>query len=399
MFIQNAYCRTFQGCFSVVNKAMSHREPEKITGIGCFSKIPDILSEANRFNPMIVTGPRIGKSDEVLALKMRMPGAFIFAEVKPDPPASQIEEMAKLYREHDCDSIVAIGGGSNLDAGKAMGAIIASKGKSICDLGGIMKVKNELPFFIAVPTTAGTGSECTVAAVITDDRIGRKYAINDPVLCPNVALLDPKMTVTLPKTLTAYTGMDALTHAVEAYLNKRYYIDNTKKMAEDAIVDIFRFLPRAFENGEDLEAREKMLNASYMAGIAFTVSCVGNVHAIAHTLGGQYHIQHGLANAVALPYVLSEYRPKCDSDFAALSDLLGLCKEGNTSQKADAFLEAIIALNRSLEIPSGFDVVEEENIDKMAKWANKEANPLYPCPVIFSKKKFGELIHKIGCAK
>lgn len=390
------YSKVFQGVFSVVNQLMPHRQPKVVEGVGCFKKLPQILAENGVKNPMIITGPRVGKSQFVVDLTACLPSSFLYADVKTDPPVSQIEQMVLLYKTNGCDSIVAIGGGSNMDAAKAMGAAIARRVKSVVDLGGVMKVRHEIPFFVAVPTTAGTGSECTVAAVVTDDKQGRKFAINDPVLCPDVAILDASLSVSLPASLTGYTGMDALTHAVEAYLNKPYHISNTKEMAESAIRDIFTFLPRAYNNGEDMEAREKMLKASFNAGIAFTVACVGYVHAIAHTFGGQYGIQHGLANAVILPHVLEAYRPKCDADLARLCDLVGIACDGGNSEKASAFIAAIRALSKSIGIPEKFNALDESNIDKMADWADREANPLYPCPVFFKKEDFERIIRIVG---
>lgn len=391
----NKICsKIFQGVFSVVNKVIPHREPMLVKGKGSVSLIPELLNNHDVKAPMIVTGPRVGKSQAVADLMAKMPHAFLFAEVKSDPPASQIVEMARLYREHQCDGIVAIGGGSNMDAAKAMGSLIVRPNKTVQELDGLLKVRKKLPYFVAVPTTAGTASECTIAAVVTDDTIGRKYAITDLVLCPDVAVLDAEMTLSMPPALTAYTGMDALTHAVEAYLNTPYHISNTKQMAESAIRDIFTYLPRAYQNGNDIEAREKMLQASYNAGVAFTVAGVGYVHAIAHTFGGQYHIQHGLANAVILPHVLEAYRPKADKALAHLTDLLHLDAQG--IDKASAFIEAVRQMNRMMEIPEKFNVLQEENLNKMTAWADKEANPLYPCPVFFDREAFAHIMRIVG---
>lgn len=390
------YSKVFQGVFSVVNQFMPHRQPRVVEGIGSFKQLPLILAENGVKNPMIVTGPRVGKSQYVADLAACLSSSYLYAEVKTDPPLSQIEQMVHLYKEHNCDCIVAIGGGSNMDAAKAMGAAIARPQETVAELGGVMKVRREIPFFVAVPTTAGTGSECTVAAVVTDEKLGRKFAINDPVLCPDVAILDASLTVSLPATLTGYTGMDALTHAVEAYLNKAYHISNTKEMAESAIRDIFKFLPRAYTDGNDMEAREKMLKASYNAGIAFTVACVGYVHAIAHTFGGQYGIQHGLANAVILPHVLEAYRPKCDADLAHLCDLAGVACDGDDSEKASAFIAEIRSLNKAIGIPEKFNVLDETKLGRMVEWADRESNPLYPCPVFFKKEDFERIIRIVG---
>lgn len=388
------FCKIFQGVYAVVNQIIPHRQPVLVKGRGCSSLIPELLSDHDVKRPMIVTGPRVGKSPLVASLLEAMPQAYLFSEVLSDPPASQIMKMAELYKQHQCDGIVAIGGGSNMDAAKAMGSLIVRPNKTVQELDGVLKVRRKLPFFVAVPTTAGTGSECTIAAVVTDDTIGRKYAIADFALCPDVAVLDPDLTASLPAALTAYTGMDALTHAVECYLNKLYHIQDTKALALSAIRDIFTYLPRAYADGNDMEAREKMLQASYNAGIAFTVAGVGYVHSIAHAFGGQYHIQHGLANAVILPHVLEAYRPKADQAYARLADVLRLdCQGGD---KASAFIEAIRQLNKRLDIPEKFNVLEESNVEKMAAWADKDAHPLYPCPVFFKKEDFARIMRIVG---
>ncbi len=390
------YSKIFQGVFSVVNRFMPHRQPQLVCGKGSVQQIPNILKGNGIKCPMIVTGARIGKSEAVLKLMENLPASFLYAEVKPDPPASQITEMARLYKENKCDGIVAIGGGSNMDAAKAMGAIVVRPNKTIQDLDGVLKVRKEIPFFVAVPTTSGTGSECTIAAVVTDDTIGRKYAVADPVLCPNVAVLDAELTMSMPPSLTAYTGMDALTHAVETYLNSLYHINDVREKAESAIRDIFTYLPKAYQDGNDLEAREKMLLASYNAGIAFTVAGVGYVHAIAHTFGGQYHIQHGLANAVILPYVLEAYRPAANDALAHLCDLISIDCNGDANRKASAFIDAIRKMNTMMEIPDKFGVLQEDNLEKMITWADKEANPLYPCPVFFTREHFAKIMRAVG---
>lgn len=388
--------RTFQGLFSLVNKVMKHREPEVVAGPDAILLIPEILQKAGVKKPMLVSGPRVGRSEAVSKLMEQLSSAILYSEVNPDPHTSQIAEMAELYSRSGCDGIVAIGGGSNMDAAKAMGALVARPGKSLSQLGGVMRVRRELPFFVAVPTTAGTGSECTLAAVVTDDAQGRKYAVNDPVLCPDVAVLDANLTLSLPPNLTAYTGMDALTHAVEAYLNRPYHISNTKKLCEDAVREIFAYLPKAVKDGGDIEAREKMLKASFDAGKAFTVACVGYVHAMAHPFGGLYGIQHGLANAVILPYVLEAYRPVCDKPLARLCDVAGIRCGGGDGDKAAAFIAGIRQMNADFGIPTKLSVLKEEDVDKMCAWADRESNPLYPCPVYFDRRKFAEIIAQAG---
>jgi len=398
MSIKNVYCRVFQKTFAPFNKILNKRVPNVIHHKGALLDIPDVLKEKNINNPMIVTGPRISKSELFLAFCEKLEGRYtLYNEVKPDPPVSMIEIMVNLYKEKNCDGIIAIGGGSNIDAAKAMGARIARPKKSLSQMGGVMKVGKEIPFFIAVPTTAGTGSECTIAAVVTDDAIGKKYAVNDPVLCPDLAVLDPLLLVSLPASLTAYTGMDALTHAVEAYLNRIYHRQGTEETAMEAIKKVIDFLPKAYEDGTDIQAREEMLVASYKAGIVFSNACVGNVHAIAHAIGGQYHVQHGLANAIILPHVLREYMEANPHDLALLSRAMGLCDEESISDKraAEIFIEKVEAMNESFSIPKNIVEIRECDIEKMAAWMEKEANPLYAVPVIFTRAKFEELLRKL----
>lgn len=397
MGLMKVYCRVYQYVFASFNEKINNREPQVMYGESAIMDITEVLKNNKIKKPMVVTGPRISKSEHFIKFASTLEQGFVlFDKVKPDPPVSMIEEMVALYRAQKCDGIIAIGGGSNIDAAKAMGARIARPRKSLAKLGGVLKVCKKTPFLIAVPTTAGTGSECTIAAVVTDDSIGRKYAINDPVLCPDVAVLDPVMSVSLPPNLTAYTGMDALTHAVEAYLNKGYHRSNTETLVIESVRAIFEYLPLAYENGNDVQAREQMLLASYKAGIAFSTACVGNVHAIAHTVGGKYHVQHGLANAIILPHVLRAYLPKSEKELAKLSKAVELSDKDTDNQTAALeFIEKIEEMNRAFSIPDYIAEIQESDIEEMATWANREANPLYPVPVIFNKHKFAELLREL----
>lgn len=219
---------------------------------------------------MIVTGPRIDKTGFLKDLYNDLSErSVIYDQVHPDPTISQIEEMYQIYQDHDCDSIIAIGGGSNMDAAKALAARVARPDKSLQDMKGQLKVSRQVPFFVAVPTTAGTGSETTIAAVVTDDAENHKYAINDPVLVPDYAVMDPSLTVSLPADITAATGMDALTHAVEAYLSWTYRTEETIDIAKRRSRRSW-VLPEAYEQGDSLEAREEMLIAPLGRGRLYT---------------------------------------------------------------------------------------------------------------------------------
>ena len=249
-----------------------------------------------------------------------------------------------------------------------------------------MKVCKKLPPFFAVPTTAGTGSECTVAAVITDSDTHDKYAINDFSLIPHYAILDETLTVGLPPMLTATTGMDALTHAVEAYTNHAN-TRATKRQAEEAVKLIFEHLKEATLNGGNLQARANMQKAAYLAGLAFTRGYVGYVHALAHALGGKYGVAHGLANAVLLPYVLKKFGKSVHKRLAKLARLVGVATAEDSNEVAsNNFILAIEQLNAELGIPAKLKIegMESWQLGKLAIHADKEANPLYPVPKLMS---------------
>ena len=281
-----------------------------------------------------------------------------------------------------------------MDCAKAICAKAAHPIRKVSQMQGILRVLKPVPHLYAVPTTAGTGSETTVAAVITDSKTHRKAAINDPFLIPKYAVLDPELTVGLPPHTTATTGMDALAHAVEAYTNKTYNTKLENKLARDAVKLIHDNILKAFENGSDLEARQNMQRGAFYAGRAFTRGCVGYVHAIGHTLGSLYGVAHGLAIAVLLPHVMKEFGASAHKRLAELADVCGIGGR-NEAEKANAFIRWIEETNKKMGLPDKFDVVRDEDIDQMITWAKKEANPLYPVPVVWARKDFRRLIESI----
>ncbi len=308
-----------------------------------------------------------------------------------NPTTQNVEEALSLYHKNACDCIVAFGGGSAMDCAKATGARVAKPKKSLNKMKGVLKVRKKIPLLIAIPTTAGTGSETTLAAVIVDSETRHKYAINDFPLIPSYALLDANLTVGLPKSITATTGMDALTHAVEAYIG-RSTTKQTRQNALDAVKLIFENLENAYVDGKNLAARENMLKASYLAGLAFTQSYVGYVHAIAHSLGGKYNIAHGLANAVILPYVLKKYGKKIYKKLWKMGIFAGLFdKETPVEVGARLFIQKIEDMNANMNIGTKIEEIKEADIKEMAKIAEKEANPLYPVPVLFTAEQLEEI--------
>ena len=278
--------------------------PKVVSGADSAKKIPEVLKELNVNKVMIVTGPTVGRTivpPIAENLERHGIGYTIYDQVEANPSVKTVEAIRAQYLENGCDGFLAIGGGSPMDAAKAAAARVAKPNTPIGKMAGLMKVMIKVAPIVAVPTTSGTGSEVTMGAVISDHDERHKYAIMDPNLVPKYAVLDPKLTVSMPKFVTATTGIDALTHAVESYVTWAYNNNASNRNAEEAVVKIFRNLKRAYEDGNDLEAREAMLIASYKAGLAFNHTGVGYVHAIAHAMGGIYNTAHGLANAVIMP--------------------------------------------------------------------------------------------------
>jgi len=274
-------------------------------------------------------------------LKKESVNYFIYDKTVPNPTIDNIEEALKIYNTNNCNGIVAFGGGSPIDCAKGVACRVARPQKTIAQMKGLLKVRKKLPLLIVIPTTAGTGSETTIAAVISNPSTHEKYAINDPVMIPQYAVLDPVITAGLPPHLTATTGMDALTHAVEAYIG-RSNTKETKRKAIKATKLIFNNIYKAYSDGSDLEARENMQKASFYAGIAFTRAYVGYVHAIAHSLGGFYGVPHGFANAIILPYILEAYGKSAYQKLSELADAVGITEVSDTKeQKAHKFIEAI----------------------------------------------------------
>ena len=375
------YCRAFQSVFNLGARLLKWRMPSVESGVGSVSRIPALLRGQNAKRPMIVTGPRVRRLLLPEILKELDAAGIeyqIFSDVESNPTSDTCEKIRDAYLASGCDSFLAGGGGCPMEAAKAAAAL----------------VRRAIPPFIAVPTTAGTGSETTIAAVITDSKTHHKAAMMDLVLVPRCAVLDPVLTAGLPPQVTAATGMDALTHAVEAYLCWTYNTRQSLRMAEEAVAAIFANLEKAYADGSDLAAREEMLNASFKAGFAFTRAGVGNVHAIAHTLGGLYGTAHGLANAVILPVVLEDYGEAVFAKLARLAELVGV-RGANDAEKARGFISEIRAMNARMGIPDGFDFIRDEDMDTMVSWALKEANPVYPVPVIYDRARCRNVIERL----
>ena len=380
------------------NYFMGYRMPKYLEGAGAIRRLGAFLQEKKINDVLVVTGSGMMRRGQVQPMLEGFEKAGIRYTVqtfqRTDPTTDDVEEGFCTYRAHGCKAIVAIGGGSRIDCAKGIAAKAVHPKRPVAKLQGLLKVHWPVPTLIAIPTTAGAGSETTVAAVITDSATHRKASINDPFLIPKYAVLDPTLTAQLPPETTATTGMDALAHAVEAYTNHTYNTKLENKLAKEAVRLIHGSLLRAYTDGTDLQARQDMQLGAFYAGRAFTRGCVGYVHAVGHTLGGLYGVPHGQAMAVLLPKVMTAYGKAAHKRLAELAEVCGM--EGqNDAQKAEAFLHWMVEMNEKMGIPDRFPQIRTEDIPRMAAWADKEANPLYPVPLIWSKADFASFIETL----
>lgn len=399
MSLNNAYCRVYQKTMKLAVNFLDWTPPKLLKGAGAVKELPKLIKSEGVNNVLVVTDKGLMGLHLLDSLFEGLEAEGIkysvFDGVQPNPTIYNIEDALKMYKDNNCEGFIAFGGGSPMDCAKVTAARVVKPKQTPSQMRGVLKVLKKLPPFYAVPTTAGTGSECTIAAVISNPDTHEKNSIMDPVLRPKYAVLDPELTAGLPPHITSTTGMDALTHAVEAYIGK----SNTKQTEEDALIAtklVFENIEKAYVNGKDLEARENMLVASYHAGLAFTRAYVGYVHAIAHNLGGMYNIPHGLANAVILPYVLDYFGETAYKRLAELADVAGVSGPAQGDrEKAKRFIAAIRDLNTKMNIPDGFEQIKDEDIPLIAERALKEGNPLYPVPKIMNLEECKALIKKL----
>jgi len=379
--------RFYQNIIALTTRILRFGEPMKIIGEHSLDSIAGVFDDHDIEKVFIVTDKGLEKAgiiDTVTTILKKADIPYvIYDQVRPNPTIDIIEQGVTLYNLEKAQGLLAVGGGSPIDTAKLIGARLASPNIPLHKMRGLLKVKHSTPFFLAVPTTAGTGSETTVAAVVRDSDSHEKYAINDPHLLPDVAVLDPVLTYALPKTITATTGMDALTHAIEAYLNK-HHTKKTKQRALQAIKSVFDYLPVVYDEPTNKEARLNMLEASYDAGYAFTRDFIGNVHAISHQLSAAYDMPHGLMNAIILPLVLDYYGSSIYKKMTEIYDYVFETNHERTDQeKCEFLIDRIRSLNRKLDIPKTIENIRVVDINRLAKQAYHEANPLYPVPVMF----------------
>lgn len=372
-------------------------QPRMIKGEHALLDLVDVLKEKHLTHYMIVTTPGFIKRGTLQsffeALTQNDIQYSIFHDVKPDPEISDVEKLKEMFIKDGCQALIAIGGGSAIDCSKAALACVQMKNLDVKTVLHTGRVSKQLPLLIAVPTTAGTGSEVTAGAVITDPIKKRKYALSHLFLIPKYAVLDASLLTSLPAKMTAYSGMDALTHAIEAYINC-FNNRKTNEYALCAIKSIFQYLVPSFEDGLNMQYRLELLEASYNAGVAISNNYVGYVHAIAHGIGGMYHLQHGMINAIILPIVLEEYGGAVVGKLATIADVVGIT--GATDQdKSKQFIQKLKDLNQIFSIPTSIPEIQEEDIHYLATGAEKEGNPTYPTPVTWNVAQFEKVIRKI----
>lgn len=374
-------------------------QPTILVGPGSSGRLGQTIAGFGHGKLLIVTDSiisRLGLLDDLTnALTAGGAEYVVFDAITPDAPIPLIEEGIDFYWEHGCDAIVAFGGGSSMDASKAIAAAVSNPGKSLRELAGYFKGLQTPVKIYAVPTTAGTGSEVTVAAVISDPERQTKLVIVDTRLVPKMAALDPSLMTGLPPHITAATGIDALTHAIEAFVGK-WANPYTDDMALSAVGLIFDNLRVAYSDGKNLDAREKMALAATYAGLAFTRANVGYVHAIAHQFGGKYHTPHGLANAIMLPRVLKFSLPAITDRLALLAVRAKLGQKNEPEDVlAQKFIDAVEQLNLDLGIPVFLAALKESDIPQLAEAACHEARTGYPVPRYMTQAVCEDIIRQV----
>ena len=394
------YCRIYQFIFRLLMPLLPFREPKVLDNN---EELAVTLKNSGIKKVMIVASGSVLKYNSrymdnlECELGNKSIKYEIFDQVRGEPDTDVCELGREFYLKHDCQAIIAIGGGSQLDCAKVIGALVKYPKKNVRQLKGTLKVLKKLPLLIAIPTTAGTGSEATVAAVIKDKDTHQKYTLNNFTMIPKYAILNTELTYSVPQKLTYTTGMDALTHAVEAYIGQST-TKRTRKLAMEACNLILKNIENACSNAHNYNAKKNMLEASYMAGCAFTRSYVGYIHAIAHTLGGKYDILHGEANSVIMPIVLREYGDSVSKKLNELAIYSGLVDKNEMKEiGALRFIEKIEELNEKMEMPKFYfsEDCQDEVFDELIKNAMKEANPLYPVPKLWGKEEFIKIYRKL----
>lgn len=374
--------------------------PINLLGRGCLAELKQPLSTMGCKKALVVSDKFLMGNGTVKKVTDILKGAgvdfVVYDEPKPNPTVKNVEDGYRILTDEKCDLVVSIGGGSPQDCGKAI-AVLATNGGNIKDYEGVNKTKNKSLPIIAITTTAGTSAEVTINYVITDEERHVKMIMVDTNSLAAITVNDPELMMSKPAPLTAATRMDALTHAIEAVVAKGA-MDVTDCTALYAIKEIFDYLPRAVKDGSDIEAREQMCYSCFLNGIAFSNAGLGNVHAMAHQLGGLYDLPHGVCNAMLLPIVEEENAKNAPEKFRVIAQTIGYDAAGKTDKECvDYVIGRIKALSEEVGIPKSLKEVGVDNPDfeLLAENAMKDA-----CaganPVFFDKEKLVELFKKIS---
>ncbi len=382
----------------LIVKCLAVKYPLIYTGTDSSTQLVQFMINQGYSRIMLITDDVLYQLGATKKLEAQLAEAkvsvAVFNKITPDPNSQLVAEGADFAKQHECDVVVGFGGGSSLDAAKMI-AILATTHKPLKSLLGLLKVKRKgLPLYL-IPTTSGTGSEVTVAAVITDSESSKKGIIISPHLLPVATALDPLLMASMPQKITADTGFDALTHAIEAYLST-FKSTQAEQYALTAIQLLFKQLPVAYEQADNLAARQDVAIASCYAGIAFSELGLGYVHAISHQIGAKYHLPHGMTNAVVLPHVLRFLGPHCEEKLATLESLVNpSCKHQPAAQRAAQFIRRVKQLQQRLNITTTLACIQDEDIDPLAKAALKEAHYLYPVAHYMTQLQCKELIAQL----
>lgn len=358
-----------------------------LMGQGCLNDVGSFIEDLGFEKAFVVTDKFLSHNGTVCKVLHILESAGIsykvYDNVKPNPTTANVYEGVRLYEENACDFIVSVGGGSPQDAAKAIGLYV-NNGGDLRDYEGVGKTKNRSVPIVAINTTAGTSSEYTINYVITDEERGVKMVMVDKNSLVTISVNDPQLMIDKPAELTAATGMDALTHAIEAIVTPGAFTI-TDATALAAVEIIFKYLPRAVRDGHDIEAREQMTYVMFLAGLAFNNAGLGYVHAMAHQLGGIYDLPHGVCNAMLLPIVENENAKRDPSKFRLIARAAGIQIEGKSDQQcAEELIEAIRLLAAEVGIPARLNElgVEKVDLERLAEHAMKDAcapgNPYQP---------------------
>jgi len=386
--VYQQFLRLYVSAFNIKNTEIIHQ-------VGASKVVAEKLKKDGIDKVLIVTDSVLLKlgllSDMIEGLEKEKIEYHIYSDVVPNPTIKNIEGAKSIFIENKCQAIVALGGGSVMDCAKMVG-VVALSGKSVKHYDKLIPFIKENTKLYAIPTTAGSGSEVTISAVITDSDNHKKMPITDQKLAPDYAFLDANLMVGLPKSATAATGMDALTHAIESYIgNWKFKV--TDEYAIKATQILMNNIKKAYDNGADLEARSQMALGATYGGYAFRTGGVGYVHAIAHRLSELYGVPHGLANAIVLTHVLRYLFPSIYKKLADLSIKANIGDSSKTSKQiAMDFIDKIENLNKELDIPIYVDKLQEKDIKLIAKRAIAEANSTYPVPKPINRKEMEQFV-------